>query len=81
MDNGLKIYVYQETVDSLKSDKRALFYFDLNDRLKTTWRSIKSVATFKVPEYNPFIRIRLPKSDAKILYRAIPRHGQIAVYI
>jgi hypothetical protein len=81
MDNGLRILVYQETVDSLKSDRRAQFYFDLNDRFKTVWRSLKNVAAFKVPEYKPYIRIRLPKSDAKIFYRALPRHGQIAVYI
>jgi hypothetical protein len=81
MDNGLRIYVYQEVADSSGSDRNNLFLFDLNDRLKTTWQSLKSAATFKVPEYHPFIKIRVPKADAKILYRAIPRKGQIAVYI
>jgi hypothetical protein len=81
MDNGLRIYVYQEVADSVKSDRNDLFFFDLGDRLKTAGRSLKSVATLKVPEYHPFIKIRVPKADAKILYRAIPRKGQIAVYI
>jgi len=81
MDNGLRIYVYQEVADSSGSDRNNLFFFDLNDRLKTTWQSLKSAAKFKVPEYHPFIKIRVPKADAKILYRAIPRKGQIAVYI
>jgi hypothetical protein len=80
MDNGIRIFVYQE-IDTIASDKKHLFFFDLNDRLKNTWSSLKSCASFKVPEYHPFIKIRLPKADAKILYRAVPRHGQIAVYM
>jgi hypothetical protein len=79
MDNGLRIFVYQDT-DTITSDKNNLFIFDLNDRLKNTWSSLKSSVRFKIPEYHPFIKIRLPKADAKIFYRATPRHGQIAVY-
>ena len=79
MDNGIRIYVYQ-TTDTIKSDRRQLFFFDLKDRSGTTWSNMKSIARFRVPEYHPFIKIRLPKADAKILYRAVPRRGQIAVY-
>jgi len=79
MDNGIRIYVYQAT-DTITSDKNNLLLFDLGDRLKTTWSSLKSAARLRVPEYHPFIRLRLPKADAKILYRAVPRRGQIAVY-
>jgi hypothetical protein len=80
MDNGIRIFVYQDR-DTITMERNRLFYFDLNDRLKSTWSSLKSVTLFKVPEYHPFIKIKLPKADAKILYRAIPRHGQIAVYM
>ncbi len=80
MDNGIRIFVYQNT-DTIMADKSKLLFFDLNDRLKNTWSSLKSVARFKVPEYHPYIKIRLPKADAKILYRAVPRYGQIAVYM
>jgi hypothetical protein len=80
LDNGIRIFVYQET-DTITSDKNNLFIFDLNNRLKNTWSSLKSIARLRVPEYHPFIRIRLPKADAKILYRATPRYGQIAVYM
>ena len=80
MDNGVRIFVYQDT-DTITSDKNNLFIFDLSDRLRNTWSSLKSMARFRVPEYHPFIRIRLPKADAKIFYRATPRHGQIAVYM
>jgi hypothetical protein len=80
MTNGTRIYIYQEE-DENPSDKKAQFMFDLNDRLRQTWVSLKSVAVLKVPEYHPFIKIRLPRSDAKIIYRAIPRNGQISVFI
>lgn len=80
MDNGIRIYVYQ-TTDTLKSNNRRRFYFDLRDRLSTAWQYAKSAAMFKVPEYHPFIKIRLPKADAKIIYRALPRKGQVAVYM
>jgi hypothetical protein len=80
MDNGIRIFVYQDT-DTIGRDKSRLFFFDLTARLRNVWSSLKSVALFRIPEYHPFIRIRLPKADAKILYRAVPRHGQTTVYI
>lgn len=80
MDNGIRIFVYQEP-DTLTRDKNQLFYFDLNDRMKSAWSSFKSVVRFRVPEYHPFIKIRLNRADAKIIYRAIPRQGQITIYM
>jgi hypothetical protein len=79
MKRGLRIYVYQEENSKL-NDRISQFRFDLNDRLRNTWEALKRVAVFKVPEYHPFIKIVLPRTDAKIIYRAIPRNGQIAVY-
>jgi hypothetical protein len=80
MTHGIRIYVYQEE-DEKRTDRMTLFRFDLNDRLRQTWIAIKRVAVLKVPEYHPFIRIRLPRSDAKIIYRAIPKNGQISLLI
>jgi len=78
-DHGVRIYVYQQ--ENVKmSDKINQFKFDLNDRLKDTWSALKKVAVFKVPDYHPYIKIKLPRSDAKIIYRAIPKNGQIALY-
>ncbi|MCU0462455.1 MAG: hypothetical protein MUF36_10660, partial [Bacteroidales bacterium] len=79
MDNGSVIYVYQE--ERLNNgDGIHLFLFDFSYRLGNAWGTIKSVFTFKVPDYHPFIKVRLPRSDAKIIYRALPEHGQISVY-
>jgi len=79
MDNGTVFFVYQEERLN-RGDGLHLFFFDLRYRLLDAWRNMKSVFTFKVPEYHPFIKVRLPRADAKIIYRALPEHGQIAVY-
>ncbi len=78
MNNSIKLYFYQDT-DTSKSDKRRLFFFNTADRVNTCINSLKSVLLGKVPEYKPFIKIWLPKADAKIFYRALPRKGQIAI--
>ena len=78
-DKGVRIYIYQEENTKI-DDKISQFKFDLNYRIKDTWSALKRVATFKIPEYHPFIKIRLPRTDAKIIYRAIPKNGQIAVF-
>ena len=78
MTNGTRIYVYQ-TENARRADRMAQFKFDLDDRMHQTWQALRRVAVFKVPDYYPFIKIKLPRSEAKIIYRAIPKYGQIAV--
>lgn len=77
-NSGIKIYFYQSETLS-KSDNRHVFFFDLNDRIKTTFSSLKSVMMFKIPDYHPFIRVKIPREDAKIIYRALPVNGQLTV--
>jgi hypothetical protein len=79
MNRGIRIYVYQEEHAKL-ADRISQFEFDLKDRLRDTWSSLKRVAVFKVPEYHLFIKMRLPRTDAKIIYRSLPKSGQIAVF-
>lgn len=79
MDNGIRIFVYQEE-NKKSSDLYDQIYFDLTDRLRNTLETLKMVKHFKVPEYHPYIKIKLPKADAKIIYRALPAKGLITVY-
>jgi hypothetical protein len=79
MSNGTRIFFYQSEFPH-PGDKMHLFRFDMKYRLQNAFNAIKSVAVFKVPDYHPFIKIRIPRADSKIIYRALPRHGQIAVY-
>lgn len=79
VDNGTRIYVYQE--EKLNhGDCLHQIMFDFRIRFRNLIQSLKRVFTFKVPEYHPYIKIRIPRADAKIIYRALPVHGQIAVY-
>jgi hypothetical protein len=78
-ETGTRIYFYQ-IVGKNEGGGLNLFLFDLNDRLRNFRDNLESLIRLKVPEYHPSIRLRLDKEDAKIIYRALPRHGQIAVY-
>jgi hypothetical protein len=80
LDFGMRILVYQyEKLNP--GDRMHLFTFDLRYRFKNTIESLKSIFTFKIPEYYPYIKLRLPRNDAKIIYRALPVNGQIGVYL
>ena len=80
MTDGTRIYVCQLENEKLQ-DRRSRFSFDLSYRMRDAWNSIKSIIRFRVPEYHLFIKIYLPRSDAKIIYRAVPKYGQIAIYL
>ena len=80
MTEGTRIYVSQLENDK-PQDRRSLFSFDLKYRMRDAWSSMKSIVRFRVPEYHLFLKIYLPRSDAKIIYRAIPKKGQIAIYL
>jgi len=79
-DRGIKIYVYQNE-EIKRGDSKERFFLDLRHRIIDTKAAIKDIMAFKVPEYQLFIKIKVPSADAKIIYRAIPKHGQIAVYL
>lgn len=79
MSNGTKIYIYESEKEQF-SDRIVQFRFDLADRIKNTRASLKSAFAFKVPEYHPYIKIRIARGDARRIYRAIPRYGQAGIY-
>lgn len=79
VSHGMRIFIYQDESDK-PAAKGSTFRFDLSDRLRQTWVSLKSAALLRVPEYHPYIRIKIPRNDVKIIYRALPRNGQVAVY-
>ena len=79
MTNGVKIFVYEEEA-SVSDKDRVVFKFDLKYKMDEAKRYFKSISHFEVPEYYPVIKIKIPRTDAKIIYRAIPKHGQIGIY-
>lgn len=79
LSGGIQLFVYQQEKD-LPADSKAFRKFDVDERKKRTKEALGQVASFKVPDYTPFIRLELPRKDARIIYRALPRKGQVAVW-
>jgi hypothetical protein len=78
MENGFRLYVYQENDEEGGGLRK--YFFDVNDRFRNIAAIFASIFSFKVPEYHPSVKIKMDRDDAKIIYRALPRYGQIAVY-
>lgn len=79
MENGFRLYVYQQNNEEGGGGLRR-YFFDVNDRFKNIAAIFGSIFTFKSPEYHPAIKVKMERADARIIYRALPRHGQIALY-
>ncbi len=79
MNKGIRIFVYQQEGEKSK-DAYNQILFDITDRTKNTVDALRKIVNFEVPEYRLYIKIRIPKVDAKIIYRAIPQKGKITVF-
>jgi hypothetical protein len=74
-NNDIRLYFCQDEEESRFNSLE----FDFRDRISNALKSLRSVALLKIPEYKPYIRIHLPRADAKIIYRALPKQGHIVV--
>lgn len=72
-------FFFEQQEDTVSADRRARFFFDLKDRTRMASATMRSVVRLKTPPYVPYIKISVPKAEAKIIYRAIPREGMIVL--
>jgi len=77
-DRNIRFF-FEQQEDTVSADRRARFFFDLKDRTRSATTTLKSVIRLKTPPYVPYIKIWIPKAEAKIIYRAIPREGLIVL--
>ncbi|MDM8002530.1 MAG: hypothetical protein QUS66_06390 [Bacteroidota bacterium] len=77
-DRNIRFF-FEQQEDTVGTDRRARFIFDLKDRMRMASATMKSVVKLKTPPYVPYIKIWVPKAEAKIIYRAIPREGMIVL--
>jgi hypothetical protein len=77
-DRNIRIYFEQQENKRI-ADRFARFFFDLKDKIMYAGRSLKAIAVMDKPPYVPYIKIWIPKAEAKIVYRAIPREGMIVL--
>lgn len=75
---NILLYFY-ESNPSQSSDGFNQFKFDLRERTWTVVQDVKRMLKLKTPVYKPYIRFRLGKKDAKVIYRAIPNQGQVVL--
>jgi hypothetical protein len=79
MDNGIRLFIYQDEKKLNPGDHFHRITFDFRYRLVSFLETLRSVLIFEIPDYHPYIKIRVPRRDAKIIYRALPRNGQVAL--
>ncbi len=77
-DRNIRFY-FEQQEDTVGADRRAKFFFDLKDRARNTVATMGDVVRLRTPRYIPYIKIWIPKAEAKIVYRAIPREGLIVL--
>jgi hypothetical protein len=77
-DHDIRFY-FEQQEDTINADRRARFFFDLKDRTRDASATMKAIVRFRIPPYVPYIKIWIPKAEAKIIYRAIPREGMIVL--
>jgi hypothetical protein len=77
LDRGLMVDIRQ--TDTL----RPLIYkeYDRHLRSKKISDMWDYLYKFEVPPYDPWIRIEIPHSDARSIYKALPHHAQVAVIL
>lgn len=76
LDNG----VILSLIDNNSHWPRRSFR-DAMTRAAIVKSGIYSMIRFKIPDYNPVIKLYLPGEDIKTIYRALPANGNIALKI
>ena len=71
-DKGIKIIVYQ-TEERKQGDSKNQFMFDLQHRLVNFKAAMKDIIHFKVPEYQLYIKIKVPSADAQNYLQSCPK--------
>jgi len=77
-DRNIRIY-FEQQESKRAADRFARFFFDLKDKIMYAGRSLRAIAVMDKPPYVPYIKIWIPKAEAKIIYRAIPREGMVVL--
>jgi hypothetical protein len=80
MTNGVRLTILQQVADDRKertTRKRFLFRRSVTDARNSFLQAL----TFQFPDYKPEIRVVVSGTDARIIYRAIPYKGMVAIDI
>ncbi len=78
LDHNIRLVVLQQEDESRTNGTQKAQFLKRIAR-NDTWNNILRVATFQLPRYTPQITLQIPKSDVRIMYRAVPVNGRIAI--
>lgn len=79
-DKPLRIIVEQEEKAAGKYKLRAL-KAKTGERLKFFGEISSGIFSFKIPEYQPLIRIKIPRDEAKTIFRALPENAAMSLQL
>lgn len=78
LDSGIRLVIMQDCAGN-SGDCRKVRRFLFRLAVRDAWGGIKNSALIRMPEYEPEIRIVVSKADARIIYRALPYNGMVAI--
>ena len=79
-DKYLKIIIEQKEKPAGKEKIKAIINKTV-DKLQYFKNITKGTFTFKIPEYQPWIKIQIPGDEAKTIFRALPENAALAMDI
>lgn len=53
----------------------------VKEETRAIFRDLPKIVTLKVPEYHPYIYLKMDRKDAKMIYRAIPQKALVVIKI
>jgi hypothetical protein len=78
LNNGIRLKMNQSFEQGLH-DKIPYLRFRAHDNMVYAREVFKSMFSFQTPLYNPWIEITLSRSDAKTIFRSIPRESMVTI--
>ncbi len=78
LDNSLIIIIEQEERPSGKQKLTSISY-KCRDKLRLFAETSSSILRLSVPVYHPYIRLKIPREEARTIFRALPEHAFIGL--
>ncbi len=80
LNNGFRLFIEQDKTGSFKAVKTKIL-FRSGNQLKQAGENFLYMLRFKIPPYNPVIRIHIARDDAVAIYRALPENALVTIKI
>ncbi len=79
LENGIDLLIGQSEMH-LPGARKRYQSFMLGYRARIFFRNAGEMIRLRVPEYRPLIVIRIPRKDARVIYRSLPAHPRVVFF-